>query len=51
MIADELDRVRRFRNRMAHHEPIFERNLAAEYTMMINLITWRCPQTAAWLRA
>lgn len=50
MIADELDRVRRFRNRMAHHEPIFERNLAAEYTRMINLVTWRCPQTAAWLQ-
>lgn len=50
MIYDELDRVRGIRNRIAHHEPIFERNLEADYHRIINLITWRCPRTAAWLQ-
>lgn len=50
MIYDELDKVRGVRNRIAHHEPIFQRNLAADYSRMIRLVTWRCPRTAAWLR-
>nr|BDF97392.1 hypothetical protein [Pseudomonas aeruginosa] len=49
MIYDELDKVRGIRNRIAHHEPIFQRNLAADYARMIRLVKWRCPRTAAWL--
>ncbi|MGI0649477.1 hypothetical protein ACRCPS_31155 [Pseudomonas aeruginosa] len=49
MIYDELDKVRGIRNRIAHHEPIFQRNLAADYARMMRLVKWRCPRTAAWL--
>ena len=49
MIYDELDGVRSIRNRIAHHEPIFARNLAADYTRMLKLVSWRCPTTASWL--
>lgn len=49
MIYDELDKVRGIRNRIAHHEPIFQRNLAADYARMMRLVMWRCPRTAAWL--
>lgn len=49
MIYDELDKVRGIRNRIAHHEPIFQRNLEADYGRMMRLVHWRCPQTADWL--
>ena len=48
-IYDELDGVRGIRNRIAHHEPIFARNLVADYNRMLALVTWRCPTTATWL--
>lgn len=40
---------RRLRNRIAHHEPIFPRNLAADYETIHTLIAWRSPVAAAWL--
>jgi hypothetical protein len=49
MIYDELDGVRGIRNRIAHHEPIFARNLAADYARMLKLVGWRCTTTATWL--
>lgn len=49
MIYDELDGVRSIRNRIAHHEPIIARNLVADYSRMLALVTWRCPATATWL--
>ena len=48
-IYGELECVRSIRNRIAHHEPIFARNLMADYERMLKLIGWRCPRTAAWL--
>jgi len=45
----ELDKVRRFRNRVAHHEPIFARNLAEDYERLLTLIFWRSHVTAKWL--
>ncbi|MGY2287043.1 hypothetical protein HX881_28020 [Pseudomonas gingeri] len=49
MIFDALEGVRKIRNRIAHHEPIFARSLVADLERMINLVSWRCPRTAAWL--
>lgn len=49
LIHDELDQIRHLRNRIAHHEPIFKRNLQDDYLRMRNLISWRCPDTAAWV--
>jgi hypothetical protein len=43
------DYLRVFRNRIAHHEPIFARHLAADYASIIKVITWICPDTAAWI--
>lgn len=48
-IHTELDQVRRLRNRIAHHEPIFARNLQDDYARLRNLIAWRCLITAAWV--
>jgi len=46
---DTLQAIRRFRNRIAYHEPIFTRNLAVEYSRLKDVITWRSPMAAAWL--
>lgn len=40
--------IRRFRNRIAHHEPIFHRPLEQLHEEIIEAISWMCPDTAAW---
>lgn len=50
-IYNDLDHLRRLRNRIAHHEPIFKRDLADEFMRMSVLISHRCPITAAWMNA
>jgi hypothetical protein len=41
--------IRKFRNRIAHHEPVFKRNLAADYARLRELIEWRRPAVAGWV--
>jgi len=41
--------VRKLRNRIAHHEPIFTRNIADEYAKMHDIVSWRSPVAAAWM--
>lgn len=40
--------IRRFRNRVAHHEPIFDRQLFQIHTEIIEAIRWMCRDTANW---
>jgi hypothetical protein len=40
--------IRRFRNRIAHHEPIFQRDLIAIHAEILEAISWMCADTAAW---
>jgi hypothetical protein len=40
--------LRRFRNRVAHHEPIFDRPLAQLHTEIIESISWMCRHTSNW---
>lgn len=44
-----LEAIRHLRNRIAHHEPIFSRNIAAEYQRIHDVIHWRNPTAAAWM--
>lgn len=44
-----LKHIRHFRNRIAHHEPIFARNTAADYALLYDVIGWRSPTGAAWM--
>lgn len=44
-----LEHVRFLRNRIAHHEPIFRRNLADDLDKITALIQFRCQITAAWM--
>ena len=45
-----LDYLRTFRNRIAHHEPIFNRHLQQDYHSILNVAGWICPKTASWIR-
>ncbi|PLR31095.1 hypothetical protein CYR23_16510 [Chimaeribacter arupi] len=49
VIYDDLERVRKLRNRIAHHEPIFSRELLADYKVIKQLIHLRCHVTAEWM--
>jgi hypothetical protein len=40
--------LRRFRNRIAHHEPIFLNNLQNTHSEIIEATSWMCAYTAAW---
>ena len=44
-----LQAVRELRNRIAHHEPIFTRNISDEYQRLHHLISWRNPTAAGWM--
>lgn len=41
--------IRRFRNRVFHHEPIFHKDLAATHREIIEAIGWMCQHTSAWV--
>lgn len=46
---DGLEQVRTLRNRIAHHEPIFARNLQDDFQTIIRLVRARSEITASWL--
>jgi len=48
-IHNSIGEIRILRNRIAHHEPIFKRDLRAELQRIVTLIEIRCKVTAAWL--
>ncbi len=48
-IHDYIFIVRELRNRIAHHEPIFSRNLQDDYNKMLELTLWRNAITADWM--
>lgn len=48
-IRNALEATRKFRNRIAHHEPIFARQLAQDYALIYRVVRYRCDQTAAWM--
>ncbi len=48
-INQDLNKIRGLRNRIAHHEPIFNRVLSDDFKLIENLIKFRSPITAAWM--
>lgn len=50
-VYSDLDAIRKLRNRVAHHEPIFTRNLSDDITRLLELVELRSTPTAVWVRA
>jgi len=42
--------IRRFRNRVFHHEPLIRHDLTKEYSRILQLLGWICPETRDWMR-
>jgi len=48
-IYNDLEQIRFLRNRIAHHEPIFARNLNDDLQKIVALIAYRSQETADWM--
>lgn len=48
VVHGRLNAVRRFRNRIAHHEAIYDRPLERLHREMIEAVGWMCQDTCAW---
>lgn len=48
-LHDKVEKIRKLRNRIAHHEPIFDRNLQQDFTTIEQLVRARCTHTADWM--
>lgn len=46
-----LNYLRTFRNRIAHHEPIFQRHLHKDYQNILDVTGWISPHKQAWIEA
>jgi hypothetical protein len=49
-ILHRFDRIRRYRNRVAHHEPIWDREYLAEHDYVLDSLAWISPALADALR-
>jgi hypothetical protein len=47
-VNDMIQRVRRWRNRIAHHRAIFDKDPERKFDETITLIRWCCADTADW---
>ncbi|WP_448132876.1 hypothetical protein [Stenotrophomonas rhizophila] len=45
----DLQRVRTLRNRIAHHEPVFMRDLGEDFATITKLVGLRCPDVVRWM--
>lgn len=48
-IQQSLDRLRKLRNRIAHHEPILKRNLQADHVLILNIIGYVNADMKNWV--
>ena len=44
-----LNDLRRLRNRIAHHEPIFARGLLADHQRILDVTGWISPSARSWI--
>ena len=47
MVFDRLQRIREVRNRIAHHEPIWDRGVDATYDTLLEVLGWMSPKMVA----
>jgi hypothetical protein len=47
MVFGKLQRIREIRNRIAHHEPIWDRDVAGTYDTLLEVLGWMSPKMVA----
>lgn len=50
-LYDDLEVVRKLRNRIAHHEPIISRNLLGDFSTIKRILSYRCTPTLDWVQS
>lgn len=45
-----VEDIRELRNRIAHHEPIFDRSITLVHRSLLTLVDYRCQQTRSWIQ-
>ena len=48
-VDDRMQRIHVLRNRIAHHEPIFRRDLAHDHADMLTLVRWISEEARGWI--
>lgn len=48
-VHDAVQPIVDLRNRIAHHEPVYFRNLSDDLQQIIGVASWMCPTTARWI--
>lgn len=48
-LRSDVEEIRKLRNRIAHHEPIFPRMLQQDFDRILRCIRWRNATTADWV--
>lgn len=48
-VHGRFNAIRRFRNRVFHHEPIFHSSPKIKHDEIVEAIAWMCPVTADWV--
>ena len=48
-VHDPLEKLHELRNRIAHQEPIYNRNLDELHVAALGVARWTCPETASWI--
>lgn len=49
-LYNDLETVRKLRNRIAHHEPIISRNLEDDFATIKRIIAYRCQHSLEWMQ-
>jgi len=49
-VHDDVQRLQVLRNRIAHHEPVYRRDLQQDFDGMLALASWISPDAATWVR-
>ncbi len=47
-VQGRLNMLRRIRNRVAHHAPVIDHDIARAHAELIEAIAWMCADTAGW---
>ena len=50
-VQQRLDYLRQLRNRIAHHEPIFDRDLRQDYEDLLEAVGWISADVRTWIEA
>lgn len=48
-LYNNIEEIRLLRNRIAHHEPIFDKDLLKIYLIITEIVKYRCDITCTWL--